>query len=60
MPAATKIVSATVYLADIATFADMNLAWDAWAPGNPPARATVGAARRVGLSGGIQVIAARN
>jgi enamine deaminase RidA (YjgF/YER057c/UK114 family) len=37
----TRILSANVWLADIATFADMNRAWDAWvAQGNPPARAT--------------------
>jgi enamine deaminase RidA (YjgF/YER057c/UK114 family) len=38
----TKILQATVYLADIATFKDMNAAWDAWVPqGHTPARATV-------------------
>jgi enamine deaminase RidA (YjgF/YER057c/UK114 family) len=38
----TKILSATIYLADISTFAEMNAAWDAWAPaGHAPARATV-------------------
>jgi enamine deaminase RidA (YjgF/YER057c/UK114 family) len=38
----TKIVSATIYLADIATFAEMNAVWDAWIPaGHAPARATV-------------------
>lgn len=38
----TRILSATVYLADIATFAEMNAEWDAWVPaGNTPARATV-------------------
>ena len=32
----------TVYLADIATFAEMNAAWEAWVPaGHAPARATV-------------------
>ena len=41
----TRILAATVYLADIATFAQMNSAWDAWAPtGHTPARATVEAA----------------
>jgi enamine deaminase RidA (YjgF/YER057c/UK114 family) len=41
----TRILAATVYLADIATFAQMNSAWDAWvAPGHAPARATVEAA----------------
>src|SRR5208337_3147776 len=38
----TKILSATVYLADIGAFAEMNAEWDAWVPaGHPPARATV-------------------
>ena len=38
----TKILSATIYLADIKTFAQMNAAWDSWVPaGNTPARATV-------------------
>jgi enamine deaminase RidA (YjgF/YER057c/UK114 family) len=37
-----KILSATIYLADMKTFADMNKAWDAWVPaGSCPARATV-------------------
>jgi enamine deaminase RidA (YjgF/YER057c/UK114 family) len=37
-----KILSATVYLSDISTFAQMNVAWDAWLDKvNPPARATV-------------------
>jgi enamine deaminase RidA (YjgF/YER057c/UK114 family) len=38
----TKILSATIYLADIATFPEMNAVWDAWIPnGHAPARATV-------------------
>ena len=38
----TRILSATIYLADIATFAQMNAVWDAWVPqGHTPARATV-------------------
>jgi enamine deaminase RidA (YjgF/YER057c/UK114 family) len=38
----TRVLSATVYLADIATFAEMNAVWDGWvASGHPPARATV-------------------
>ncbi|TAL04612.1 MAG: RidA family protein [Rhodospirillaceae bacterium] len=37
-----RILSATIYLADIRTFAAMNKAWDAWvAAGHCPARATV-------------------
>ena len=38
----TKILSATIYLADIATFAEMNAVWDGWVPaGHAPARATI-------------------
>jgi len=38
----TRILSATVYLADISNFAEMNAVWDDWvAAGHPPARATV-------------------
>jgi len=38
----TKILTATVYLADISTFAEMNSAWDPWvSKEHPPARATV-------------------
>ena len=38
----TRLLSATIYLADIATFAEMNAEWDAWVPaGHAPARATV-------------------
>jgi enamine deaminase RidA (YjgF/YER057c/UK114 family) len=41
----TRILAATVYLADIRSFAAMNSAWDAWVPaGHTPARATVEAA----------------
>jgi enamine deaminase RidA (YjgF/YER057c/UK114 family) len=37
-----KLLSANIWLADMATFADMNAVWDAWvAPGQTPARATV-------------------
>jgi enamine deaminase RidA (YjgF/YER057c/UK114 family) len=57
----TRILSATIYLADIGTFAQMNLAWDAWvAPGHTPARATVEAklaAPQYKVE--IQVVAAR-
>lgn len=38
----TKLLSASIWLTDIATFAEMNAVWDAWlAPGCAPARATV-------------------
>jgi enamine deaminase RidA (YjgF/YER057c/UK114 family) len=38
----TKILSATIWLADIGTFSEMNAVWDPWvASGNAPARACV-------------------
>ena len=38
----TKILSVTIYIADMADFAGMNAAWESWVPaGHPPARATV-------------------
>jgi len=37
----SKILQATIWLADIADFEAMNAVWDAWVdPANPPARAT--------------------
>jgi enamine deaminase RidA (YjgF/YER057c/UK114 family) len=37
----TRILSAQIWLADIATFGQMNAVWDAWVPaGHTPARAT--------------------
>ena len=37
----TRLLSTTIYLADMATFAEMNAVWEAWvAPGATPARAT--------------------
>jgi enamine deaminase RidA (YjgF/YER057c/UK114 family) len=38
----SKILSATILLADVAEFARMNTEWDAWVDrANPPARATL-------------------
>lgn len=38
----TKLLSATIWLADIRTFDEMNSMWDSWvAAGHTPARATV-------------------
>ena len=37
----TKLLTATIYLADISTFAEMNAVWDKWVDGkDAPARAT--------------------
>lgn len=38
----TRILDATIFLADLADYDAMNRAWDAWVPaGHSPARATV-------------------
>lgn len=38
----SRLVSANIFLADMADFSAMNAVWDAWvSPGNTPARATV-------------------
>jgi enamine deaminase RidA (YjgF/YER057c/UK114 family) len=38
----TKILRAQIFIADVADFAGMNAAWDAWVvPGHTPPRATV-------------------
>lgn len=37
----TRILSVQIWLADIATFSEMNAVWDGWVPaGHTPARAT--------------------
>ena len=57
----SKLLTATIYLTDINTFAEMNAVWDGWvSAGNTPARATVEAklaAPQYGVE--IMVIAAR-
>jgi enamine deaminase RidA (YjgF/YER057c/UK114 family) len=41
----SKLLSATIYLTDMATFGEMNAVWESWvSAGNTPARATVEAA----------------
>src|SRR5215813_6160106 len=38
----SKLVSANIWITDMANFAEMNAVWDAWvASGNTPARATI-------------------
>ncbi|HUT50918.1 MAG TPA: RidA family protein [Alphaproteobacteria bacterium] len=38
----SKLLTATIWITDVATFNDMNAVWDAWVdPENPPARACV-------------------
>lgn len=41
----SKILSAQIWITDMADFAEMNAVWDAWVdPANPPARAATEAA----------------
>lgn len=50
-----RLISATVWLANIDYFAEMNRAWDAWIPaGNAPARATV-EARLVSAAAKVEI-----
>jgi enamine deaminase RidA (YjgF/YER057c/UK114 family) len=38
----TKLLSANIWITDMANFSEMNSVWDTWvSPGNTPARATV-------------------
>jgi enamine deaminase RidA (YjgF/YER057c/UK114 family) len=54
-----KILSATIYLADLDDFEEMNSIWDAWIPaGSAPARATVGVGLGPGFGIEISIIAA--
>ena len=57
----SKLLSATIYLTDMKTFADMNAVWDKWvSTGNTPARATVQAGLAAApYSVEIMVIAAK-
>lgn len=52
----TRILRAQIYLADIADFAGMNRAWDAWVvPGQAPSRATV-EARLANLAWKVEIL----
>lgn len=52
----TRILSAQIWLSDIASFAEMNAVWDAWVPqGHTPARAT-GEARLASPDYNVEVI----
>jgi enamine deaminase RidA (YjgF/YER057c/UK114 family) len=57
----SKLLTATIYITDMKTFAEMNAVWDGWvAAGNTPARATVEARLAAPqYSVEIMVIAAR-
>jgi enamine deaminase RidA (YjgF/YER057c/UK114 family) len=58
----SKILSATIWLTDMATFSEMNSVWDTWVvPGATPVRATVVSAQLAAPEFAIEiaVIAAR-
>jgi len=57
----SKLLSANIWITDMAKFAEMNAVWDAWvSPGNTPARATVEAKLAApGYIVEIMVVAAR-
>jgi enamine deaminase RidA (YjgF/YER057c/UK114 family) len=53
----TKLLSATIFLVDMATFGEMNGVWDGWvSPGNTPARATV-EAKLAGPQYAVEIVA---
>jgi enamine deaminase RidA (YjgF/YER057c/UK114 family) len=52
----SKLLTATIYLPDMKTFAEMNAAWDGWvSAGNTPARATV-EAKLAGPQYGVEIM----
>ncbi len=57
----TKILSTTIYIADLADFPAMNIVWDAWVvQGHTPPRATVEAKlARPAYKVEIQIVAAK-
>jgi enamine deaminase RidA (YjgF/YER057c/UK114 family) len=53
----SRLLSATIYLVDIKTFAEMNEVWDAWvSPGHAPARACI-EARLAASKYGVEISA---
>jgi enamine deaminase RidA (YjgF/YER057c/UK114 family) len=57
----SKLLSANIWITDMASFGEMNAVWDSWvSPGNTPARATVEAKLAApGYKVEIMVVAAR-
>ena len=52
----SKLLSATIYLSNMSTFAEMNSVWDKWVDGqNTPARAT-GEAKLAGPEYKVEII----
>jgi len=52
----SRILSATIWLTDMSTFAEMNAVWEAWVvPGQTPARATVATPQLAGPEFKIEI-----
>jgi enamine deaminase RidA (YjgF/YER057c/UK114 family) len=52
----SRLLSATIWLTDMATFAEMNAVWQAWViPGETPARATVESAQLASVEYKIEI-----
>lgn len=53
----SKLLTATIYLTDIATFGQMNEAWQAWvSPQGLPTRATVGVSALAAPEFGVEIV----
>lgn len=53
----TRLLTATIYLTDIATFAEMNQAWQAWvSPEGLPTRATVEIGALAGAEFKVEIV----
>jgi enamine deaminase RidA (YjgF/YER057c/UK114 family) len=52
----TQLLSATIWLTDMATFGEMNKVWESWViPGATPARATVSSPQLAGTDYKIEI-----
>src|SRR5271168_318641 len=52
----SKLLNATIWLTDMATFAEMNRVWQSWVvPGQTPARATVMSSRLASIEFKIEI-----
>lgn len=52
----SRVLSATIWLSNMSTFAEMNRAWQEWmVPGHTPARATVHSARLASPEYGVEI-----
>jgi enamine deaminase RidA (YjgF/YER057c/UK114 family) len=52
----SRLLMATIWLTDMATFAEMNAVWESWVvPGHTPSRATVVSAQLAGMAYKIEI-----